>query len=106
LIAILLEPGLKPVPGLFGWNRLQLLLAELGAILQNLIRRGTWILIHKVTRRRASCNPSKPVADMTSMMQSSVATRVTTMPARVATAMSSPARKYQRRTEDKDNADD
>jgi hypothetical protein len=45
------------------------------------------------------------VAGMTSMM-SSVATRVTTMPARVATSMSSPACKYRRRSEDKDYADD
>ncbi len=47
---------------------------------------------------------------MTSMMMSSVATRVTTMPARVATSMSSgvpsSACKYRCRTEDKDYADD
>jgi hypothetical protein len=49
------------------------------------------------------------VAGMTSMM-SSVATRVTTMPARVAPAMPSrvpsSACKYWGRTEDKDCADD
>ncbi len=45
------------------------------------------------------------VAGMTSRM-SSVATRVTPMPARVATSMSSSASKYRRRTEDKDYADD
>jgi hypothetical protein len=79
---MLFKPGLKFVPGLFGWNRLQLLLAELGAILQNLIRRGTRILISKVTRsRRASCKPSKLASGMTSMMMSTVAARVTTMPA-------------------------
>jgi hypothetical protein len=77
---MLLKPGLKPVPDLFGWNRLPLLLAELGAIPRILINRGTTILVHEMAPRRgAACNPSMPVAGMTSMM-SSVATRVTTMP--------------------------
>jgi hypothetical protein len=47
---------------------------------------------------------------MTSMMMSSVATRVTTMPTRVATSMSatvaSSACKYRRSTDAKDYADD
>jgi len=102
---ILLKPGLKPALGLFSWNRLPLLLAELQAILRNLINRGTRILIREVMPRRcAACNPSTRVARMTSMM-SSVATRVTTMPARVATSLPSSACKYRRRTEDKDYAD-
>lgn len=107
---MLLESGLKPVLSLFGWNRLPRLLAKLGAIFRNLIRRDTRILIRKVTPRGgASRKPSEPVAGMTSMM-SSVATRVTTTPARVATSMSSTvpssARKYRSGTEDKDYADD
>ncbi len=54
---MLLKPGLKPVLGLFGWNRLQLLLAELGAIRQSLISRGTRILVHEMAPRRcAACN--------------------------------------------------
>ena len=101
---ILLKPGLKPALGLFSWNRLPLLLAELETILRNLISRGTRILIREVMPRRcAACNPSTRVA-RTSMM-SSVATRVTTMPARVATSLPSSACKYRRRTEDKDYAD-
>jgi hypothetical protein len=61
-------------------------------------------------RRCARCNPSMRVAGMTSMMPS-VASRVTTMPARVTTSMPSSsglpssACKYRRRTEDKDYAD-
>jgi hypothetical protein len=107
---MLLKPGLKPVLSLFAWNRLPLLLAELGAILRNLISRGTKILIREVIPRRcARCNPSMLVAGMTTMM-SSVATRVTPMPTRVATAMPSrvpsSACKYRRRTEDNDYADD
>ena len=67
------------------------------------------MLVHEMAPRRcAACNPSTRVAGMTSMM-SSVATRVTTMPARVATSMSSSgvpssACKYRRRTGDNDYA--
>ena len=76
---MLLKPGLKPVLGRFSWNRLPF--AELKAIRQSLISRGTRILIREVMPRRcAPCNPSMRVAGMTSMMPS-VATRVTTMPA-------------------------
>src|SRR5215471_8023158 len=72
---MLLKPGLKPVLSLLGWNRLPRLLAKLGAIFRNLIRRQTRILIRKVTPRDgASCKPSKPAASMTSMT-SPVATR-------------------------------
>jgi hypothetical protein len=105
---MLLKPGFKPVLGLFSWNRLPLLLVELAAIRQSLISKGTGMLIHEIAPCRcAACNPSKRVA--TSMMPS-VATRVTTMPAGVATSMpsrmSSSACKYRRRTEEKDYADD
>jgi hypothetical protein len=104
----LLKPGLKPVPDLFGWNRLPLLLVELAAIRQSLISRGAAMLIHEIAPCRcAAWNPSKRVA--TSMMPS-VATRVTTMPAGVATSMPSrvpsSACKYRRRSEEKDYADD
>ena len=61
---MLLKPGVEPVPGLFGWNRLRLLLAELVAILRNLIASETRI-----------------VAGVTYYMMPSVTNRLTTMPA-------------------------
>ena len=86
---MLLKPGLKPILGFFSWNSLPL--AELGAIRQSLISRGTRMLVYEmVPRRCAACNPPMPVAD-TPFMMPSVATRVTSMTARLDTSVPSSA---------------
>jgi hypothetical protein len=78
----LVKPGLKPVSGLFGRNRLPLFLGEFGAIRQSLVCIGAAAVHEMAPRRCAACNPSMLAAGMTCWM--CFVARVSTMSARVA----------------------
>jgi hypothetical protein len=104
----LVKPGLKPVSGLFGRNRLPLFLGEFGAIRQSLVCIGAAAVHEMAPRRCAACNPSMLAAGMTCWM--CFVARVSTMSARVAPPTSSrvpsSACIYGRRREDKGYNDD
>jgi hypothetical protein len=82
---MLLKPRLEPALSFFGWNCLRPRIAKVLAVRRDLTRRDARVLIQKVTPHEGASSNS---TNMTTMI-SSVAIRVTAMPARVATSMPS-----------------